>query len=101
MDAEPARAAEVLACYDRIFETFGEDYNHVAPDNARRRRLRHAVFAALARDKGRAWQLWRAAASVAAPLDSLAAATLISVSGKTALSLVRLAKRLGLVRRYG
>lgn len=99
--SEPEKAREVMICYDRVFEDFGHDYDSSAELNARRRRLRHAVFSALALNKSKAWSLWRGAASFAVPIDSLAALVLILIGGKPALQLVSLAKRLGLVRRYG
>ena len=99
--ANPEKAAEIVTCYDRIFESFGDDYSSLAPLNARRRQLRHAVFSALAADRSKALRIWREAASASLPFESLAALCLMIIGGKSALAIVQLAKRLGLVRRYG
>lgn len=93
-------AAGVSSCYDFVFEAFGEDYLRLAPQAYRRRRLRHAVFAAIAGDS-RAMALWRASAHWRMPIESVAALFLVLSRGRVGLSLVSLGKALGLLRRFG
>lgn len=93
-------AAGVSNCYDRVFESFGDDYRQLAPWSYRRRRLRHAVFAAIAGEQ-RALALWRAAAHWKIPMDSVGALILVLSRGRIGLGLVKLGKRLGLLRRFG
>ncbi len=93
-------AAGVSRCYDHVFEAFGADYERLAPLAYRRRRLRHAVFAAIA-GEDRALALWRDAAHLRIPLESTAALLLVLSRGRLGLGLVRLGKRLGFLRRFG
>ncbi len=93
-------AANLSRCYDHLFDAFGDDYRRLAPRAYRRRRLRQAVFAAIA-GEDRALTLWRRAAHWRVPLETAAALLLVLSRGRLGLGLVRLGKRFGLLRRYG
>ncbi|WP_316977620.1 glycosyltransferase family 2 protein [Shumkonia mesophila] len=93
-------AANVSLCYDFVFDAYGEDYRQFAPRAYRRRRLRQAVFAAIA-GEARAMALWRNAIHWRLPIESAAALVLVLSRGRIGLGMVRLGKRLGLLRRFG
>jgi len=96
----PSGAAGVSSCYDFVFEAFGDDYRRLAPLAYRRRRLRHAVFAAIAGDP-RAMAIWREAAHWRVSLESIASLILVLTRGRAGRRLVDLGKRLGFLRRFG
>ena len=93
-------AAGVSRCYGHVFDAFGEDYRRLAPIAYRKRRLRQAVFSAIA-GEGRSLTLWREAAHWSVPLESIAALLIVASRGRIGLGLVELCKRLGILRRYG
>ena len=64
------------------------------------RRLRQAVFAAIAGDRD-ALALWRKGVSWATAGESLTVACLIAVGGRGAMTVAGLAKRLGLIKKFG
>lgn len=93
-------AEGVLKCYDAVLERFGDEIYRLAPRQYRRRRLRQSVFAALAGDR-RAFGLWRLGASWRAPVESVGALLFIVFGRVLTEPVVRMAKRLGLLRRFG
>lgn len=97
----PEGAGRLVKCYDLIFADFEDAYAKHSPHNLGRRRMRQAVFAAMAGERGRAWSLWRSGARFEAPLETLGALILISLGPKAINMLIALAKKLHLVRRYG
>ena len=98
--SDPARAREVRRCNDLVLDAFGEDYRKLAPIHYRRRRLRQAVFAAIAGDRD-ALALWRKGVSWATLGESLGAVCLIALGGRGAMTVAGLAKRLGLIKKFG
>lgn len=96
----PAGARQIRRCHELVLETFEADYRKLAPVHYRRRRLRQAVFAAIAGD-GDALALWRKGVSWATLWESLGAACLIALGGRGALTLAGFAKRLGLIKKFG
>ncbi len=98
--SDPARAREVRRCHDLVLDAFGEDYRKLAPVHYRRRRLRQAVFAAIAGDRD-ARALWREGVSWSTLGESLGAACVIALGGRGAVTLAGVAKRLGLIKKFG
>lgn len=97
----PDSALEIVHCYDHIFESFGDQYKRLAPGPFRRRRMRQAVFAAIANKRRKAFALWCTGATLRAPLETLAALVLIIIGGVAAFKIVGRAKRAGIIRQYG
>ncbi len=97
----PMMAERMVRCYDLIFADFEEAYRIHAPEHLGRRRLRQAVFAAMAGQRPRAWSVWKSGARWKAPVETLMALLLILLGPGAAKNVIVLAKRLRLTRRYG
>lgn len=97
----PEGAAKLTRCYDLIFKDFEDAYKKNAPQTLGLRKMRQAVFSAISGQRNRAWALWKSGAQFQAPLETLGAMVLIGLGPKAIKQLVVLAKRLGLLRRYG
>jgi glycosyltransferase involved in cell wall biosynthesis len=97
---KPSTSAELVVCYEKLEELYGLDYERVAPLGLKRRRLRLAVYRRLARQKNY-WRAWRRGAHVRLPLETIGAAVFILIGGPAIQLVIPLAKRLGLVRRFG
>lgn len=97
----PKTAERVVRCYDLIFTDFEHAYRTHAPQHLGRRRLRQAIFATLAGQHRRAWSLWKIGARWTAPLETIAALIMITMGPKTINTLVGLAKKTRILRRYG
>ncbi len=98
--SNPAGARQIRRCHELVLETFEADFRRLAPVHYRRRRLRQAVFAAIAGDRD-ALALWRKGVSWATAGESLGVACLIALGGRGAMTVAGLAKRLGLIKKFG
>jgi len=97
----PQTAERVVRCYDRVFDDFEAGYLIHAPRYLKKRRLRQAVFAALAGQRGRAWSIWKQGVMWTAPFDTFGALLLIGLGSGTVNLVVGLAKKAHILRRYG
>ncbi len=97
---KPEKAKQLAQCYDLVFEEFGDDYSQIAPIFYSKRKLRQAVFASMANER-RALSIWRDGARLAIPIESIASLLLILFGGKNTMKVVSIAKKLGLIRRFG
>ncbi|MCR4378614.1 MAG: glycosyltransferase [Rhodospirillales bacterium] len=97
----PQTANRVVRCYDFVFKDFEPAYRTYAPQNLGRRRLRQAVFAAIAGQRARAWSLWKIGARWTAPLETIAALLMITLGPGAINVLVGTAKKARILRRYG
>lgn len=97
----PQTAQRVVRCYDLIFADFEQAYKTHAPKHLGRRRLRQAVFAAISGQRRRAFALWKRGLRWTAPVETLAALVLIALGPRAIGSLVSIAKKSRLLRRFG
>ena len=97
----PQTAKLMVRCYELVLGEFEHDYRTRAPRSYGRRQMRQAVFCAAAGDRAKALSIWRRGARITAPVDSLGTLVLVLLGGHAINTLVALAKKVRLVRRYG
>ena len=97
---KPARAEESLLCLEQEIISFVHLFQQHFPQGIRKRLLRLAVYAQLAGDP-RAWRFFRQGATLGLPMETLGS-FLMLIGGRSVTSvMVRLAKKTGLLKRYG
>ena len=97
---EPRKALETVECYHELFKRYGDLYANMAPRVYRTKQLRYALYLALARRPG-AWSAWRGAAHLSCFKESAATLGLLLMGPNASATVVEMAKRVGLSRRYG
>lgn len=98
--AERAKAAEAARCAEAVLARFGSLYAARAPAVYRGMRLRHALYKRLAGEPG-ALRAWARALSWRGALPAAAALVAMGLGGSAVTLGLKLAKALGLVKRYG
>jgi glycosyltransferase involved in cell wall biosynthesis len=98
--ADPAKAAEAARCAEAVLARFGALYAARAPAVYAGKRLRHAVYLRRAGEPG-AFRVWARALGWHAPVAAAGALAMMLLGGAAFARALRLAKALGLVKRYG
>lgn len=93
-------ARELIACYNYLLSEYKDDYQKYAPGSFRRRQLRLAVYKRLARQSS-FWLEWLRGAHFQIIIESAASFLLILFGPFFIRHAVPVAKKLGLVRRFG
>lgn len=97
---DPRKMRELARCYEELFARYGRVYAEQAPRMYRAKMLQYAVYLELAGDEA-GWRTWARAAHWGV-LPQSAAALLMLVFGRSFTArLVRFAKRMGVIKRYG
>lgn len=97
---EPAKAEQMVRCYEALFAKFATQYAELAPRVWRTKRLRMAVYLMLAGRSG-VWRMWWSAAALSVWKESLGSFLMCALGRNFAIRLVAWLKRMSWVRRYG
>lgn len=97
---EPDSAAQSVRCLDELLARYGEQYRRLAPHQWRRLHLKYAVYSRLS-GQGEWFEKWRIGARPSTAVDAVAALAMLLFGRPGAIALMRLAKYLGLGKRYG
>ena len=95
-----AKADQSARCYAELFRRFGDEYRRAAPRVYRTKMLRYAVYLRLAGRPG-AWRAWRTGLHVRTAFEALATLALLFAGRRVTAAIVSVAKKIGLIRKYG
>ncbi|WP_301101366.1 glycosyltransferase family 2 protein [Propionivibrio sp.] len=96
----PNKARETAECYKNLFDRFAFLYIREAPKIYRTKLLRYAVYLKFSGLKG-AWRTWFRGASLSCVKESLGVAVILVLGQKFGGAIAKMAKQIGLIRRYG
>ncbi|MEG3618591.1 glycosyltransferase family 2 protein [Magnetovibrio sp. PR-2] len=98
---ESKTASQISRCHELVLDEFESDFIAHSPRYYFKRRLRQSVYLALSGDMSKAFRVWKENARVSLFVESAGALLFIVLGSKFTSFAIRIAKSLGLVKKFG